>query len=200
MSNRLLTIAGNIGAGKTSLAQALAEELGAHLAQERFSDNPFLAKAYADPQRWGMHSQLWFILSFGQTGQDLVNYPGIAIQDRSLPEAFEVFTRLYHDNGNISDDEIHLLEIVYNQSMQHIRNPDLLILLDTPPNLCRERIQERGREAEQEINVKFLERVEKRLALFVESWPGQVVRLDGKPDLREREHFATALEQIRQSL
>lgn len=196
----LLTIAGNIGAGKTSLALALAAELDAHLAQERFSDNPFLAKAYAEPERWGMHSQLWFILSFGQTGQDLINYPGIAIQDRSLPEAFEVFTRLYHDNGNISDDEIHLLEIVYNQSLRQIRKPDLLVLLDTPPELCEERIKERGRDAEQDISLEFLAQVERRLSLFIESWPGQVIRIDGSPDLREKEYFDIALQQIRSSL
>lgn len=196
MEDRLITIAGNIGAGKSSLARVLAQDLEAHLALERFSDNPFLAKAHEDPMRWSMHSQLWFLLSFTQTGQDLHNYPGLVIQDRSLIEAFEVFARLYNDHGLMSDDEFHLLEVIYNQSLNKIRHPDLMLFLDTPPELCYQRICLRNRQAESTIEIDFLEKVKTRLDLFVESWPGQVVRIDGTPDLRQREHLETVLAQL----
>lgn len=192
----MITIAGNIGAGKTSLATALATEIDAYCALERFADNPFLPLVYQEPARWGMHSQLWFLLNFTQTGQDLKDQPGIIIQDRALPESFEVFTRFYHDQGHMTDEEFHLLEAVYNQSKSRIRQPDLMVFLDTPAELCHERLISRGRSAEQQISIEFLQELDRRLHLFVESWPGATIRISGRPDLRQQKHLSDVVDRL----
>ncbi len=153
-----ISIEGNIGAGKTSLADRISKEFNAKLILEQFEDNSFLPKFYKDPDKYAFPLELSFLAERFQqlknqlTHQDL--FKNFTISDYFISKSF-IFAR-----KNLPDDEFSLYKRLFNIISASLPRPDLLVYLYlTTDNLIRN-IQKRGREYELEIDKTYLEKIQ----------------------------------------
>jgi len=152
-----IALAGNIGAGKTTAAQLLAEELDFDLFTEPVLENRFLELYYDDMERWSFTLQMEFLLKRVEHHTQIEQHAGSCIQDRTLIEDPEVFAKYLHGLGHMRDEELDLYFDYFGRFDDRIEQPDATILLHTPDvtELMR-RIASRGREEESSIDAEFL--------------------------------------------
>lgn len=153
---RYVVVEGPIGAGKTSLAHALADYLGADALLEAPQENPFLARFYADMPRFALPTQLNFLFQRvdqvrGLAQLDLFRRPTVA---DFLLDKDPLFAHL-----NLSDDEFALYDKVYRHLRPQTPAPDLVIYLQAPVTTLIERVQKRGIDYERTIPDHYLARL-----------------------------------------
>jgi deoxyadenosine/deoxycytidine kinase len=197
-----VVIAGNIGAGKSTLTQALAEELGWSEYQELESPNPYLERFYSDMPRWALHSQLHFLSSGLSTARKIERGDSGAVQDRSFYEHYHVFARDLHAQGHLSDDEWRSLSTLYYNIEDTVQRPDLLVYVSAEVPVLLERIAERGRTFEQGIDPEYLERLNKRYAAMLDTWTqSPILELPAtKYDIRTNTGRDSAVEEVLHAL
>ena len=171
MASPYVSIAGPIGAGKSTLAEALAEHAGWQVFLESAGErNPFLADFYGDRPRWAFHSQSFFLLEAARQQQLIGHLEGGAIQDRSLWEHLEIFGRSLRDEGSLSAREHELLSSLAEASLVGLPELDLLILINGEAEDLHQRIARRGREYEEALDVAELERMSARYHRWGQEW------------------------------
>ena len=152
-----LSIAGNIGAGKTTAARLVAEALDLRTLEEPVVDNRFLASYYADMKRWSFTLQMEFLLRRVEHARLVETTDRGCIQDRTLLEDPEVFAKYLHGLGNMTDRELELYLDYCRMLVPSTRQPDAIIHLDCGPvDTLLARIAERGRPEERGIQRQFL--------------------------------------------
>jgi deoxyadenosine/deoxycytidine kinase len=166
MVKRLVLVAGNIGTGKTSLAERLGARLGWRTAFESVSDNPYLADFYADMRQWSFHLQIFFLGHRAQQHLALANSPESAIADRSIYEDAHIFARALHHLGNLNERDYQAYRRVFDQVVSGLPRPDLLLYLRAPVPVLMQRIGRRGRAIESGITAEYLALLE----TFYEEW------------------------------
>jgi deoxyadenosine/deoxycytidine kinase len=166
MAKRLILVAGNIGAGKTSITDKLSERLGWQSGYESVADNPFLPDFYADMASWSFHLQVFFLGNRAEQHIRAYEAKKSAILDRSIYEDFHIFTRALHQMGNMSQRDYNAYERVYNLVIKSLPAPDLLIYLKAPVKVLIDRIRQRGRDIESGISSEYLSLLES----FYEDW------------------------------
>ncbi len=166
MTKRLILVAGNIGAGKTSLTERLGARLGWRTAYESVADNPYLADFYADMRAWAFHLQVFFLGHRAQQHLELAQAPESAIIDRSIYEDAHIFARALHHLGNLSERDYLSYLRVFDLVVRTLPPPDLLIYLKAPPAVLIERIRRRGRDIETGITADYLALLDS----FYEDW------------------------------
>ncbi|MDF1499178.1 MAG: deoxynucleoside kinase [Anaerolineales bacterium] len=150
-------VAGNIGAGKTSLTERLGARLGWQTAYESVVDNPYLSDFYEDMGAWAFHLQVFFLGHRANQHRMLANSSGSAIIDRSIYEDAEIFARAALQLGTIDDRDYLTYRRVFDLVVGGLPRPDLLIMLNAPVGVLVERIQARGREMEKGITPEYLQ-------------------------------------------
>ncbi len=163
---RTIAIAGNIGAGKSSLLAFLHQTYGIEPFFEPNDENPYLQDFYGDMKRWAFHSQLYFLASKYRVHQDLDRTPGVSVIDRTLYEDAEIFAAALHDMRKISARDWRTYQALYAVVADAVKPPDLLIYLRCNLPTLRQRIRLRGRRMEQSITPRYL----KRLDGLYENW------------------------------
>ena len=153
---RYIVVEGPIGVGKTSLAQRLAEHIGADALLEKPQENPFLARFYQDPQRHAMSTQLFFLFQRinevrDQAQMDLFNTRTVSDY---LFEKDALFARL-----NLSEDEYKLYQNIYQSLAPQAPTPDLVIYLQASTDTLIERVRRRGRNYERAVTNEYLIRL-----------------------------------------
>jgi deoxyadenosine/deoxycytidine kinase len=166
MTKRLLVVAGNIGAGKTSLTERLGAQLGWSTAYESVADNPYLVDFYADMRAWSFHLQIFFLGHRTQQYLEMAALPQSAILDRSIYEDALIFSRALHHMGNISERDYLAYRRVFDLVVSRLPPPDLLIYLRVPVSVLIERIRSRGRAIEDGITSDYLSLLES----FYDEW------------------------------
>jgi deoxyadenosine/deoxycytidine kinase len=166
LSKNLVLVAGNIGAGKTSLANKLGNRLNWHVAHESVDDNPYLADFYQDMRTWSFHLQIFFLGHRARQIQDLAAMRQSAIIDRSIYEDAHIFARALHTLGNMSNRDYQAYRALYRLVISKLPKPDLLIYIKASTPTLRSRIQKRGRTIEASISDDYLT----RLGHFYEEW------------------------------
>jgi deoxyadenosine/deoxycytidine kinase len=156
-AKRLVLVAGNIGAGKTSLAQKLGEKLGWRTGFETVEDNPYLGKFYGDMLSWSFHLQVFLLGQRAEQHLQAYRDPQSFILDRSIYEDFHIFARALNQLGNLNKQDLHTYERVYKMVVEYLPWPDLLIFLKAPVDALLKRIKVRGREMEAGITAPYLE-------------------------------------------
>ncbi|MBS1687230.1 MAG: deoxynucleoside kinase [Bacteroidetes bacterium] len=158
MNYQYIAIEGNIGAGKSTLANLLAKHYDARLVLEEFADNNFLPKFYQDADRYAFPLELSFLADrFKQLKQIAVNHDlfnGNVISDYVITKS-KLFARV-----NLKDQEYELFQKLFDIMAPNLPVPDLLIYLHTPVNKLQQNIKQRGRTYEQNISAEYLERVQ----------------------------------------
>ena len=156
MADYFITVAGNIGVGKSTLVTLLAERLGWEPVYEAVTENPYLADFYQDMRRWSFHSQVFFLSRRLQQHHDLLQRKSSVIQDRSVYEDAEIFARNLHREGHLSERDWRCYLDLYRTFATLLRPPHLVVYLQASVPTLRRRIASRGRDYEQEIGDAYL--------------------------------------------
>lgn len=159
MSTYFVTIAGNIGVGKSTLVELLAHKVGWEQVQEAVSENPYLVDFYEDMNRWSFQSQVFFLVRRLQQHYDLLHYGHSVLQDRSVYEDAEIFARNLHHQGNLSERDWQTYYELYQTLSRLLKPPDLVIYLKASVPTLQRRIAQRGRGFEQGIAAEYLEQL-----------------------------------------
>ena len=156
MAKRFVLVAGNIGAGKTSLTERLAARLGWHAAYESVADNPYLADFYANMRAWSFHLQVFFLGHRAAQHAALAQDAQSTIIDRSIYEDAYIFARALFEMGNLSERDYLSYRRLFDLVVNQLPAPDLLIYLHAPMTVLMERIGKRGRAIESGISAEYL--------------------------------------------
>ena len=152
-----VTIAGNIGVGKSTLVTLLSRKLGWEPVFEAVAENPYLADFYDDMNRWSFHSQVFFLTRRLQQHHSLLQQPSAVLQDRSVYEDAEIFARNLYKQGHLSERDWASYFELYQTLAQLLKPPDLVIYLRASTATLRRRIAGRGREYERNIADTYLQ-------------------------------------------
>ena len=156
---KFITVAGNIGVGKSSLVRRLSDRLKWQPFFEPESHNPYLADFYQDMQAWSFHSQIYFLGHRLRVYRDLTDCPDSVILDRSLYEDAEIFAHNLYENGYMTRRDYDTYEALYQSLLSFLPAPDLVIYLRSSVSTLVERIQQRSRDYEKAIDVNYLEQL-----------------------------------------
>lgn len=166
MTKRLILVAGNIAAGKTSLTERLGARLDWLTSFESVADNPYLPDFYSDMRNWSFHLQIYFLGHRAQQHLDLAKSQKSAIADRSIYEDANIFARALHHMGNLSERDYLAYRRVFDLVVSNLPAPDLLIYLKAPVDVLIKRIRQRGRSIESSITSDYLSLLE----TFYQDW------------------------------
>jgi deoxyadenosine/deoxycytidine kinase len=177
---RVIAVAGNMGAGKSSLVEWLRQQFGMTPFFEPHDDNPYLEDFYADMPRWAYSSQLWFLIRRFQIHR-AVDASAAAlhspiVQDRTIYEDAEIFAAHLHASGCIDARDWASYQELYQSLRGVLRPPDLMIYLRCPLKTLVRRIDRRGRGYEKKVPRRYLAALER----LYEDW---VERYDASPKL-----------------
>jgi deoxyadenosine/deoxycytidine kinase len=161
VKNTHIVVSGTIAAGKSTATRLIAEHLELPMFLERYSANPYLVKYYAEPTRWALASQLWFLMHC-QESEEAIQLGRGGVQDHSAVEVHRGFDVELLNEGLLDEDSYDLLERVYVQGRRCKKPPDLVVYLQASPATLIRRIQYRGREFEASLTVDFLQRLATR--------------------------------------
>lgn len=152
-----ISLAGNIGAGKTTAAKLISQKYGFELFDEPVIDNRFLRDYYAGMQRWSFTLQLEFLIRRVEHHELIRTVPKSCIQDRTLYEDPEIFAKYLHGLGHMDNRELDLYFEYFDRLNRDIQHPDLILMLavDEVETLLQ-RIRKRGRKEEKGIDAAFL--------------------------------------------
>ena len=156
MTNHLVLVAGNIGTGKTSLTERIGDRLGWQTSYESVADNPYLPDFYADMKRWSFHLQIFFLGHRAEQHQELATSPRSAISDRSIYEDAYIFARALRHMGNMRERDYLAYRRLFDQIVNGLSRPDLLLYLKAPVSVLMNRINQRGRDIESGITAEYL--------------------------------------------
>lgn len=163
---KFIAIAGNIGAGKSSLLEFLSTTFHVAPFYEPNEDNPYLADFYRDMKRWAFQSQLFFLSNKFRIHQEADRVQGVVVQDRTIYEDAEIFATALYRMRMIDQRDWQTYWAFYQNIISSIQPPDLMIYLRCPVRVLRQRIRSRGRSMEQDIPLAYL----RRLDQLYEEW------------------------------
>jgi len=154
MNYHFITIEGNIGAGKTTLAHMLSKHFNARLILEEFADNPFLPQFYENPRQYAFPLELFFMAERYKQLKELIHTKDLF---QSLTISDYLFAKcLLFAKVNLSEEEFRLYHKLYEIIRQQLIQPDLLIYLHVPVSRLQKNIQKRNRAYELAIPDKYL--------------------------------------------
>ena len=165
MNYHFITIEGNIGAGKTTLAHLLSKHYNARLILEEFADNPFLAKFYENPQQFAFPLELFFMAERYKQQKDLLQQKDLF---QSLTISDYLFTKcLLFAKVTLPDDEFRLYQRLFEIINQQVTQPDLLIYLHAPIAKLQANIRKRNRSYEQRIPDDYLFNIQETYTHYI---------------------------------
>ncbi len=174
-----IAVAGNIGSGKTTLANMLAKHYGWDIQLEDNDDNPYISDFYEDMQRWSFNLQVYFLNVRYNNIRKIRENDRPTIQDRTIYEDANIFAPNLHAMGLMSTRDYENYTSLFNSLNTMIQPPDLLIYLrGTIPTLVKQ-IQQRGRDYEDSIRLDYLKRLNERYEAWISTYKlGKLVILN----------------------
>ncbi len=197
MQYEFITIEGNIGAGKTTLATQLSRHYNARLVLEQFADNPFLPKFYEKPDQYAFPLELFFMAERYKQLQELLLQKSMFQQ---LTISDYLFTKsLLFAKVTLSEDEYRLYQRLFEIVQQNLIQPEILIYLHAPVKKLQENIRKRERSYEQSIPDEYLQNIQDTYLQYLKQFtvPTLFVDAANADFLNTRKHLdiiTTALE------
>jgi deoxyguanosine kinase len=165
MNYHFITIEGNIGAGKTTLAHLLAKHFNARLIVEQFADNPFLPKFYENPQQYAFPLELFFMAERYKQMKELVHTKDMF---QSITLSDYLFTKcLLFAKVNLPEQEFRLYQKLFEIIHQQLVQPDILIYLHAPVSRLQANIKKRNRPYEQGIADEYLFNIQETYTHYI---------------------------------
>ena len=165
-----VAIAGNIGAGKTTLTTYLGRHFGWDVHYESTDDNPYLSDFYNDMQRWSFNLQVYFLNSRYQQILRIQQGDRTVVQDRTIYEDAFIFAPNLHDMGLLATRDFENYFSLFKTMSSQIKAPDLLIYLRADIATLVSHIQSRGREYEGNMSLDYLKRLNRRYEDWIEHY------------------------------
>jgi deoxyguanosine kinase len=190
---KYIAIEGVIGAGKTTIANFIAEKFSSKLLLEEFEDNPFLAKFYQEKEKYNFPLELSFLASRYHQVKNEIEKRDL-FQD-SIVSDFVLYKSLVFASINLKGDELELYKKLFQIMFQQIPVPDLTIYIYHTIESLRKNIVQRGRDYEMGIEDSYLEQLnENYLSYFKQLSQHRIVVIDGKDfDIIEKPENSTKL-------
>ena len=193
---RHIAIEGAIGAGKTTLAQMVAENLGGRLVLERFEENPFLPRFYEDPERYSFQTQIFFLLSRYKQQQEFFQadlFHDFVVTDYIF-EKDKIFAYL-----TLADEELKLYETLLAAIEKNIPTPDLVVYLQCSVERLMSNIRSRGRKMEENLSEEYIRDLNEAYNYFFfryKASPLLIVRATDIDFVNKKDDFEELLEQV----
>lgn len=192
MKYHFITIEGNIGAGKTTLAHLLSRHFNARLILEQFADNPFLTKFYENPAQNAFPMELFFMAERYKQLKDLVHtndlFQNVTISDYLFTKCL-LFAKI-----NLPDEEFLLYQRLFDIIQPQIIQPDLLIYLHAPVSNLQSNIRKRGRTYEQNISDDYLFSIQETYIRYIKQHNIKTLFVDtGNADFLGKESHLNAI-------
>ncbi|HMQ63497.1 MAG TPA: deoxynucleoside kinase [Flavilitoribacter sp.] len=165
-----VAIAGNIGAGKTTLCEKLAKNFDWDVHYESTDNNPYLSDFYIDMQRWSFNLQIYFLNNRYQQVLKILNGDRTVVQDRTIYEDAYIFAPNLHDMGLMSKRDFDNYFSLFKTMSSQIQPPDLLIYLRASIPTLVEHIQSRGRDYEGNMSLDYLKRLNERYENWISGY------------------------------
>jgi len=198
-----IAVAGNIGAGKSTLTHMLADSMSWTPFYEANAENPYLSDFYSDMTRWSFHSQVFFLGKRLEHHRQLIDHPGSVVQDRTVYEDAEIFARNLAKQGKMSERDYDTYCDLYKAIASFLPPPSLIIYLKADVDTLVKRIQCRGRDFEQDIRTDYLEQLNGLYDDWISDWTAcQVLTIetDGMDFQHVDADYQTILNQVQQAL
>ena len=196
-------IAGNIGAGKTTLTGLLAKHYKWEAHYEDVSDNPYLDDFYANMERWSFNLQVFFLNSRFRQIVDIRQSKKNFIQDRTIYEDAYIFAPNLHAMGLMTERDFCNYRSLFELMESFIQPPDLLIYLRSSIANLVNQIQKRGREYENSISIEYLNRLNQRYEDWIRSYDrGKLltVEVDNMDFVKNPEDLGEVIQRIDTSI
>lgn len=180
-ANALITVAGTVGVGKSTLTGALAERLGFKTSLEQVDHNPYLEKFYHDFERWSFHLQIYFLAERFKEQKNMFLCGGGFVQDRSIYEDTGIFAKMHADQGTMNATDYETYTSLFEAMVMtpFFPHPDVLIYLEGSLPSILSRIKERGREMEIQTERAYWEQMHRRYSNWINEFDAcPVLRLN----------------------
>ncbi|TFJ92311.1 deoxynucleoside kinase [Lentibacillus salicampi] len=177
----IITVAGTVGVGKSTMTKALANALDFKTSFEKVDKNPYLEKFYDDFERWSFHLQIYFLAERFKEQKKIFEYGGGFIQDRSIYEDTGIFAKMHYENGTMSKTDYETYTNLFEAMVMtpYFPHPDLLIYLEGSFDNILERIHNRGREMEKNTPVSYWEELYNRYEEWINNFNAcPILRID----------------------
>ncbi|ANB56628.1 deoxynucleoside kinase family protein [Anoxybacillus sp. B7M1] len=168
----VITIAGTVGVGKSTMTKALAKALQFRTSFEKVDTNPYLDKFYADFQRWSFHLQIYFLAERFKEQKRIFEYGGGFVQDRSIYEDTGIFAKMHFEKGTMTKVDYETYTSLFEAMVMtpYFPHPDLVIYLEGSFEEILRRIQERGRPMEQQTPIEYWKEMYDRYEQWINSF------------------------------
>ncbi len=197
-----VAVAGNIGAGKSSLTERIAKHFGWKAYYESVDDNPYLSDFYDDMRRWSFNLQVYFLSSRFRHQKKLASFEESCIQDRTIYEDVEIFAKNLYDMGLMSKRDYENYSSLFHEMTSFLRPPDLLIYLKASVPTLVHQIQQRGRDYENTIRIDYLERLNALYNDWIDRYQYDklVIETDDLDFVNDKEDLGKVLNMVEQRL
>ncbi len=176
MKYNFITIEGNIGAGKTTLARTLSEKLHAKLILEEFAENPFLANFYSNPEKYAFPLELFFMAErykqLKELSQTKSLFEGVTVSDYMFTKCL-LFAKV-----NLPPEEFKLYQKLFDIMHQQLPKPDILIYLHAPVEKLQKNIKKRNRGYEQSIPDQYLLNIQETYTSYIKQNNQKTIFID----------------------
>ncbi|MFB7142549.1 MULTISPECIES: deoxynucleoside kinase [unclassified Bacillus (in: firmicutes)] len=171
-NDAVITIAGTVGVGKSTMTNALADALNFRTSFEKVDTNPYLDKFYQDFARWSFHLQIYFLAERFKEQKRMFEYGGGFIQDRSIYEDTGIFAKMHYEKGTMSEVDYETYTSLFDAMVMspYFPAPDLLIYLEGTFDEVVERIKERGRPMEQQTPIEYWKEMNSRYENWINNF------------------------------
>ena len=167
---KFIAVAGNMGAGKTSLVEFLCQQYGFDAVYEPYTGNPYLDDFYGDMSRWALQSQLYFLTHKFRLHIDLNSSAATVVQDRTIYEDAEIFATNLHRQKLLETRDFETYMELYRGMRRVLQPPDVLLYLRCTVPAIRKRIRRRGRPSELAIPLPYLKGLNELYDEWVEGY------------------------------
>ena len=198
-----VAVAGNIGAGKTTLSEQLSEKYGWDVHYEDADTNPYLQDFYNDMNRWSFNLQVYFLNSRYQQVLGIQNGDRTVIQDRTIYEDAYIFAPNLHDMGLMSTRDFNNYFSLFRNMSSQVKAPDLLIYLKANISTLVSHIHERGRDYEGSMSLDYLKRLNEKYEKWISNYTeGKllIINVDNLDFKANKEDFGLIVEKVDKEL
>lgn len=196
-STQFIAIEGNIGAGKTTLAQKISEDFNAKLVLERFADNPFLPKFYEDKGRFAFPLEMSFLADrYQQFTDDTSQYD---LFKSFMVSDYDIYKSLIFARITLQKEEYQLYQRLFRLMYREVKKPKIYVYLYQTTERLLENIKKRGRDYEQSIAPEYLDQINKGYFEFIKGYPEQnnlVIELGDLDFVENEADYEKVLSQI----
>lgn len=177
----VITIAGTVGVGKSTLTQGLADRLNFRTSFENVEHNPYLDDFYKDFERWSFHLQIYFLAERFKEQKRMFEYGGGFVQDRSIYEDVDIFAKMHEEQGTMSQADYNTYSELFDAMVMtpYFPQPDVLIFLECDYDEVIERIRRRGRDMEINTDPEYWKKLYDRYEAWIDNFKScPVVRVN----------------------